>query len=156
MSTLVLPRSVHHERAKAQQEQMVNRVIGRAHAFDKLLKDMDHRLDLVLVNEKADIPGAIPGYWHVRRRNDPPATDTWYPIAGPNGEWTEPTHSHIEFFQQRDLWKAENAEKLRKHSERVRNQYDRQAEQARLERIGQLSELQAFHNRTQILVPSWR
>lgn len=81
-------------RAKYEREEFVDRAARVAKTTNYALKCIDERLSCVLVRES--IPedqcpaGAIPGRWHVRRLNDPPAMPTYMPILGPDGGYRDP------------------------------------------------------------------
>lgn len=93
-------------RANIEREEVVDRELGRAQAVSKALRQYDERLSLVWVKDNAPADRSlVPGRWHVHRRNDPPAPDSYMPITGPSGEYREPHHGILNELAERDLWR---------------------------------------------------
>lgn len=99
MSRIVLPESVLFN---LEREQMVERH-NALRWFDRQLKDIDPRLELVKASESASAPGMAPGFWHVCRRNEQ-TIDTYIPITTPNGEFCEPSSGWLDAFRGDDAW----------------------------------------------------
>lgn len=87
-------------------EEMVDTHLAAAVSLHRALVALDPRLDVVFVGDRADPEyGVTPGRWHVVRKNDPPAPDSYMAITGRNGEYREPDHGVVHELQQRDLWR---------------------------------------------------
>jgi hypothetical protein len=83
--SLILPPTVAFD---LERERMVERHAALSW-FDRQLKDIDPRLELVRAREHAHAPGMEPGFWHVKRTNEQ-TLDSYVPIKGPDGEFVEP------------------------------------------------------------------
>lgn len=105
-----------HVQADMEREAMADKHIARGLLFDSYLKQIDSRLELVWVKERATAPGLVPGRWHIRRLNDE-TLDTYIPLVGPNGEYTEPHSGHLEALKRGDLWNRNVVAELRKERE---------------------------------------
>ena len=98
-----------HVRANIEMDEMVERTRQRAVALDKALKQLDHRLSVIYVKEGAPASyGMKPGFFHVRRQNDPPAANTYWPIQTPEGGFREPDSGVLHELEARDMWKRED------------------------------------------------
>jgi hypothetical protein len=49
--------------------------------------------------------GMKPGFFHVRRQNDPPAANTYIPIQTPEGGFREPDSGVLDELRHMDMWK---------------------------------------------------
>lgn len=109
-----------HISADLEREAEADAHMGAALAVDAMLKDLNHRLELVWVGERATSPGLIPCRWHVRRRDrDTGAMDAYFPITGPEGEYVEPTARVVDMMRRNDMWKRDVVGDLRKERDRV-------------------------------------
>lgn len=102
----------------AEREELVERTLGEhvaeGRALERELRKLDPYLRVVYIGERApDLPGLFPGRWHVQRKN-PDTIDSYFPIAGPNGEYLEPSFRVIDEMKRADLWKDGAMEKLSK------------------------------------------
>ena len=109
-------------REKYEREEMVDRQIKAATALCTALKALDSRLDVVFITEGADPEyGVTPGRWHVVRKNDPPAPDSYIAITTESGGYREPDSGVLHEMQRRDLWRTgvpEHVGKRRPESKR--------------------------------------
>ena len=95
-----------HIRQNYAREEMVDEQMTKAISLYHALRAMDERLDLVFITERADPGyGVSPGRWHVVRKNDPPAPDSYMPIETPDGKYMEPHSGVLRDLAERDLWK---------------------------------------------------
>ena len=95
-----------HIRQNYEREEMVDKQMAKAVSLYHALQAFDRRLDLVFINDRADPGyGIRPGRWHVVRKNDPPAPDSYMPIETPDGKYMEPHSGILRELQERDLWK---------------------------------------------------
>lgn len=93
-------------RLNYEREAVIDDQIAKANWFDKALKKIDYRSELVWVPDNAPEDGSmIPGRWHIRRKNDPPAPHSYIPITRDDGGYREPASGDLVRLQQRDLWK---------------------------------------------------
>jgi hypothetical protein len=89
--------------------------------FDRELKDIDPKLSLVKATEGADLPGLIPGYWHVKRENDA-TVDSYLPIHGPDGEFMEPHSGVFRDLRRADLHRTGALQDIRdRHARKARD-----------------------------------
>lgn len=107
MSIIELP---PHIRANMQRERAVDRKLAAAASVAKALVSLDPRLELWRAKERLPDPprGVIPGYWHVVRRNDPPAPDTYMAITtdgigAVTGGFRDVDHSVVEELRRSDM-----------------------------------------------------
>lgn len=137
MAQIILPT---HVLANMERERQVDLRIEAAQEFNRLLKEIDPRLGLVRAHERADAPGLIPGYWHVRRRNAPPAADTYMPITGPHGEFMEPHTGVLEELRYADLHNG-GLERIIEAQARARDARTREEDRQREDRVGQMADV---------------
>lgn len=98
----LVPPAIRHNYERAE---MVDRQLDAAVSLHRALTALDPRLDLVFVSDRADPEfGVTPGRWHVVRKNEAPAPDSYMAITGRNGEYREPDHGVIHELQRRDMW----------------------------------------------------
>lgn len=116
--------------------QMVERFRGTMEEFNRELHRIDPRLELIFVPPNADLPGAIPGRYHVLR-TDPVAPPTLIPITGPKGEFCEPDSGIFRWLAENDMWndraKHERERMRRNAEESERRARDREREEIREE-----------------------
>ncbi len=104
MTQVVLPDWVARNRAVEEQERVVDRHVRIAHEFDRELKKLDPRLDLVMAKERPTDPRLVPGCFHIRRDND--GIDYSYiPLTTEEGTYREPVAEDIFRLRQRDMWR---------------------------------------------------
>jgi hypothetical protein len=104
-------------KANYEREEMVDEQMAKAFSLYHALQAMDRRLDLVFVSERADPEyGVKPGRWHVVRKNDPPAPDSYMAIETPDGKYMEPHSGILRDLADRDLWKHGTPENDRRPS----------------------------------------
>lgn len=95
-----------HIRSNYERAEMVDRHFNAAKALYKALVALDPRLDVVFFTDRAEAGGGIvPGRWHVCRKNDPPAPDSYIAITTPDGGYREPDSGVLRELQRRDLWR---------------------------------------------------
>lgn len=137
--SVLLPEEVRFSMELEDQLERVGRLRDRGaelHAFDKALKDIDPRLSLVRASEQATAPGLTPGYWHIRRQNDPPAMDSYLILTDPDGNFVEPHSGHLEWLRGCDLQRAGALDDLQKQQfakERERQKQRALAQEQRME-----------------------
>ena len=95
-----------HIKANHEREEMVDEQMAKAFSLYHALQAMDRRLDLAFISDRADPEfGITPGRWHVVRKNDPPAPDSYMAIETPDGKYCEPHSGVLRDLAERDLWK---------------------------------------------------
>lgn len=102
-------------RARIAREEYVDRQAGAGRALKAALRSMDPLLGLVFVKPVAEEmlpPGAIPGRWHVKRDNPPPAVPTYIPITTPDGGYREPSERILMELADRDLTNPKVLERI--------------------------------------------
>lgn len=109
MPGLVLP---DHMAQNARREQMVDATLEAIPYWNRLLKLIDDRLALVFASDEANAPGLLPGRWHVRRRNTPPAPDSYMPITLPDGGYRPMASDILDELRSRDLWRGDVANQI--------------------------------------------
>ena len=86
-------------------EAHVEELFGRCDWFDRELRSIDDRLQLVWVGSRVppeEAPlGAVPGRFHIRY--DAPEHPVYLPIVGDNDTFCEPGSVHLERLKQTDL-----------------------------------------------------
>lgn len=94
-----------------QREEAVDRHLQGAVALATALRDLDPRLELWKASDRLPEPihGVIPGYWHVVRRNDAPAPDSYLAITteglgAMSGGFREPDFGVLTELQEMDSW----------------------------------------------------
>jgi hypothetical protein len=104
-------------KAKYEQAEWVDRSVGAGRALERELKStFGPEMEVVLVKPTIDPEHApanvIPGRWHVRRNNAPPALATYIPITTPDGGYRDPDAGVIAELAQVDLRRPGVKEKL--------------------------------------------
>ena len=94
-----------HIRANYEAEEMAERHLAAGASLLRALRQYDDQItDVVFFGEKAEPGnGIVPGRWHVKRRNAPPAPDSYFPIETPEGGYREPDSGVLEELRSRDL-----------------------------------------------------
>lgn len=95
-------------RAKYEREEFVDRAARAGRALETELKSIFGReMEVVLVRHDihpdACPDRAVPGRWHVRRRNPPPELPTYIPILDSDGGYREPDAMVIAELEARNL-----------------------------------------------------
>jgi len=125
------------------QEEELDRQEAVAVYGNRFLRAKDDRLSLVFAREGAIAPDLTPGRWHVERQNDGGIPHTYMPIAGPNGEYIEPSVDRIiNVLNERDMWKSGAIDKINNHKKALR-EADRQTRQAVLDELRYEAEITA-------------
>jgi hypothetical protein len=98
-------------KARYEQAEWVERSVTAGRALERELKSLyGPEMEVVLVkpNIGPDCPqSAIPGRWHVRRNNPPPAVPTYIPITAPDGGYRDPDSGVIAELAEIDLRRPE-------------------------------------------------
>lgn len=94
-----------------EREEAVDRHLAAAQSLASVLHRLDPRLELWKASDRLPAPlyGAKPGFWHVVRRNDPPAPDSYIVITDAGlgkmeGGFREPDSGVIHELQRMDSW----------------------------------------------------
>ena len=115
-----------------EKEKELDRQEDMAVATNRILRQKDPRLSLILAKENATSPDLEPGRWHVERRNDGDAPNSYIPITGPNGEYVEPSIDRIlAELNKRDMWREGAIESIYA-AKRREKEADRKAHEARM------------------------
>jgi hypothetical protein len=87
-----------------QKEHLINQQVEGVPYWNRLLKDIDPNLSLVLVGDGIPPqPDMVAGAWHVRRRNQG-TPDTYIPILDGNGRPRPMASDVIDKVRSMDLW----------------------------------------------------
>ncbi len=105
------PRREHVETTREWEQMVLSQMHATGGVLDHWnaeLKQIDRNLRLMQATDRAHAPGVKPGYYHlVRLRDSVEGTFMWVnPIAGPNGEFIEPTQAMLEGLRMSDLQNA--------------------------------------------------
>jgi len=83
----------------------------QAKRLERELKKIDRHLEVDFIDPEAAnnpvhmrAPGVMPGRWHIIRRN-PGAVDSYFALAGPNGEYRDLELAVVEEMKALDLWR---------------------------------------------------
>jgi hypothetical protein len=116
-------------------------------AFDDALKQIDERLSLVQASPNATAPGLTPGYWHVRRQNDPPTMDSYLILTAPDGSFVEPHSGFLDWLRGCDLQRPGALDDLQKQQYAKERERQRRKELLHEERVDEfLSRYKAHAN----------
>lgn len=146
--SLWVPESVQAK--NEQRDLLVQEARGQFAWFERRLKDIDERLDLVCALERIDAKGFMPGFWHIRRRNDG-AADSYMPICGPNGEFMEPSECHLDELASRDMWRDPKV--AERKFEAIEREHESKKRLAREDRRERMKDAVLPHTRLQVAVP---
>lgn len=149
-----LPEEVRFSMELEQQMEKVNRLRERGadlQAFDDALKQIDPRLDLVKASENATAPGLTPGYWHIRRRNDPPAMDSYLILTAPDGGFTEPHSGFLDRLRACDLQRDGALEDLQRAEFAKERERQARAELLHAERVEEIAGRYKAHSSPGVL-----
>lgn len=127
MGALVLP---GHVRRNMMAEVLINRTLEEIPYWNRELKQIDERLELVWIDERAPRrPGMIPARWAVRRDNsDRGAPDSYMSIIDRDGSYRPMGSDIIEEIKSRDTWNSSVAHQIFVENERRK---EREAERDR-------------------------
>lgn len=157
--SLVLPDVVQYNRELDDCLERLDRTRERAgwlKHFDAELRKLDQRLSLVRAGTQFTMPGLVPGYWHVKRRNDPPAMDSYLPLMGPDGEFVEPHMGILENLKRQDLQRDGALDELRKREEREREDQEKAKRFRAADRQEEFAtRLKAIENPGVSMAPGW-
>ena len=108
-------------RAKYEKAEWVQGATHAGRALERELKALyGPRMEVVLVKPSIDPEHApanvIPGRWHVRRNNDPPAVPTYIPITAPDGGYRDPDSGVTAELVNVDLTRPEVRQRFMDHS----------------------------------------
>lgn len=97
-------------RAKYEKAEWVDGAVKSGRALEAHLKaTFGREMEVVFVKPRSrDIPeSCIPGRWHVRRNNPPPAVPSYIPITTPDGGYRDPDFGVVEELHRIDLRRPE-------------------------------------------------
>jgi hypothetical protein len=105
----------------AERAAVVDAQVEKGHEMTRILREVDPYLECVFIGRGSDVelPGVLPGHWHIMRHN-PETADTYIPITAPDGSYAEPGSWCLDLLRERDLQNPEayalyqDAEKKRK------------------------------------------
>jgi hypothetical protein len=117
--------------------------------FNKDLKRMDHRLEMVWFDEDADAQGVIPGRYHLLRIEAGIPT-TPIPLCDETGGFIEPNSGLFEWLQKSDMWNAAAKRDQVRARDEARKAAERRKEQEAEERLEELKDRYNARFRTSI------
>lgn len=108
-------------RERYEKAEWVEKATTAGRALERELKSLYGReMEVVLVKPTIDPEhtpeGVIPGRWHVRRNNPPPAVPSYLPILAPGGGYRDPDSGVIAELAEIDLSRPEVRQKLRERT----------------------------------------
>lgn len=112
---------------------------GQLEFWNRELKLIDERLEMVWFDENVDIQGVVPCRYHLLR-HEPGAPVTIIPITGPEGEFIEPNSAVFDKLREGDLWNTEARRDRQKKQERLIERKRKQEEREREERQQEILE----------------
>jgi hypothetical protein len=136
MSGIILPPTVLFNQER---ERLVERR-GELNWFNRQLRQIDPRLELVKATEHPQSTDLTPGYWHVVRHNEPPAPDTYIAIKGDHGEFIEPSTGWLERFRADDAWSNGGWAELTKRWAKREQARERDKQRVREERVEEIAD----------------
>ncbi len=153
-----LPPSVSRDLAAetAQQKADVAHAAIRDASMDfwnRELKQLDERLELIKAREDASVAGLTPGFWHVMRHN-PDGPPSLLPLTGDHGEFVEPTSRMLDLLRSGDLQNERAMRARREFDERAAAQRKRDKENAAADRRADLAERIGSMNNVSVRVPA--
>lgn len=136
---VLVPDRVAHNMIR---ERAVDRQMALWDTYDRLAKDLDHRLSLVWVRDDVDpdsiYGGMVPGRWHWHRDNSESGVpDTYEPLLAEDGGFREPGSGDIERLRSSDLWNPDVARRYRTARARAQEEKDRESARKREGRRGE-------------------
>lgn len=151
MPLYVPERFAAREAHRAQVKASVDMAIGQLDYWNRELKRIDPRLQLVRAHEKTTLPGLKPGYFHAIRDNgaDPPSIHIH---EGPNGEYRDPDSGLLEDLAKGDMWNTRSRREAEKRASEAKAAAQRQRERERELRVDEIHERLVSKNRLQVLV----
>jgi hypothetical protein len=118
-STLILP-----DHAADEHQRAVEHDVAIAHAFGRLLRELDPQLTLFWV--KSDSTSfENPGRWHIGRLHSNPELNTYWVIQNEDGSYCEPQERHLERLRAMDSHSRNVMEDMRRRR-KLRHQAARQ------------------------------
>lgn len=106
MADLWLPSSRELQARVAQQEALLKQMLSdhsRMEEWNRELKQIDERLELVRAQPNAQAPGLKPGFWHVLR-HVPGGPPFLMPVEDEDGNFKEPDSSLFNRLKEWDCW----------------------------------------------------
>lgn len=149
--SLVLPAWVQ---SNLERERAVDGQIALALEWTKILRQRDDRLSVVWVGDYVPSNDMVANRWHVRRRNDPPADDSYFAITTPDGGYREPDGGVAEEMAARDMRRPGNsASGLLQRRQREQDAKDRDALRQREDRKHEMANvIQTLSNPPSIVI----
>lgn len=127
---------------------------GQLDWWNRELKLIDQRLEMVWFDEGVDIVGVVPNRYHVIRWNDAPAPPSLIPVVGPEGEFVEPNSALFDKLRAGDMWNGEARREQEKRQRRAEDARNRQMAREAEERQAEILERWIAATRTQVSMSS--
>jgi hypothetical protein len=102
--------------------------------WNKELKKIDERLELVWAPEGVDLPGLTPGRYHVIRQN-PGGLPGVFVHEGDDGEFREPDSGLFQRLKSSDLWNDRVQRDRKKREKELERAAEKRKEQERADRM---------------------
>lgn len=151
---LAVPRRVEDAitQEQAQMQREVEFMSARLNHFNRLLKQIDEYLEVVLAKPNTTVEGLKPGYFHiVRMRPGHPAYIK--PIEHDDGSWRDLDSSVLDLAIEDDLWNDQVIAERRRIRKRADDAKARQRQRESADRAAEIDARIKSLNSTQILVP---
>lgn len=125
--SLLVPTSIAAEAENAARNQAAEAAIADAERWTEELKRIDYHLSVVWIGEQTPkgYDGLVPGRWHIKKAI-PGASDEYFALVGPAGEYREPGGWMLDLLNENDMWnprvhrnRKEAREKLRDAKKRA-------------------------------------
>lgn len=133
-----LPESTRSELARDQKAIAEMTLIDEAcKHFTAELRQIDPDLELVKASNNANVPGLLPGYWHILHKGPP--VDL-HALQGPNGEFREPGSWMYQWLLEQDGWNDRTKKINRERAEKAESAKQRELNREREDRIEEMNE----------------
>jgi len=118
----------------------VSHLKGTLEYWNRELRQIDERLQMVWFDEGVKILGVVPCRYHILRRNEPPAPWSIIPIQDSEGNYVEPDSGVFEMLLRDDMWSASAQRERRRHERLARAAKDREREREAEDRQAEIVE----------------
>lgn len=136
MPGLLVPRRFAAAELNAMFDHQADEHVAEGEHWNRELRRIDEGLSLVWIPPDADMPGVVPGRFHIRKRV-PGGLDGYVSLTGPGGSYRAPGVWMLGYLREADMWdervrgnKARRDREIEeaKRRERVREEEQRQDE----------------------------
>ena len=112
----------------------VSHLKGTLDYWNKELRQIDERLQMVWFDEGVNILGVVPCRYHILRRNEPPTPWSIIPIQDAEGNYVEPDSGVFSMLLRDDMWSESAQREKRRHERLAQAAKDREKQREREDR----------------------